>query len=288
MSLKGNLKLRLLDARGNRFPKVITVSLRHTKLSRSLQASSVPGKDMLIENLESTHDGQYVVQCMAEGYHTVSRFWQVVDGGEDEQSFRMPLKASIAKVKSFPGFDVLDAELARLLQNSRITDRVGQALYDGLAILPKAGLLNIHAKMRATKLPTGKAVAAAIQALLEVKQDRFLARIEATLFDDVAKAVKDDIFDEAPDILHTPPRGFERAGSVKTRDPYGNLQLTFFRKKTMAQQFLVDADLDNARGIEHVFDVIDHKISKEETHPFDIQQILLTLQGIDPGYDLIV
>jgi hypothetical protein len=63
----------------------------------------------------------------------------------------------------------------------------------------------------------------------------------------------------------------------------GNLQLTF---ATNAQeQFAVDADLDDHQGIKHAFDVIKHKFSGD-THPYDIHEVLVKFQGIDPGYRL--
>jgi len=43
----------------------------------------------------------------------------------------------------------------------------------------------------------------------------------------------------------------------KTRESYGNLRLTFFRKEG-ALEFLVDADLDDAQGIEHIFQALGH------------------------------
>jgi len=75
---------------------------------------------------------------------------------------------------------------------------------------------------------------------------------------------------------------FKERGSYKTPDPTGNFQLTF---ATNAQEGLaIDADLDDHQGIEHAFDVIKHKLTGRDSHPYDIHQILVKFQNIDPGY----
>lgn len=76
----------------------------------------------------------------------------------------------------------------------------------------------------------------------------------------------------------------EKVGSFKTFEKTGNLQLTFARNS--AGKFLVDADVDDHQGIQHAFDVLKHKFTSKDTHPFDIHQILLFFQNIDPGYAL--
>jgi hypothetical protein len=49
----------------------------------------------------------------------------------------------------------------------------------------------------------------------------------------------------------------------------------------------VDADVDEAKGIGHAFEVLGHIFSGGRTHPFDIHQILtFFFEGIDLGYDL--
>ena len=69
--------------------------------------------------------------------------------------------------------------------------------------------------------------------------------------------------------------------SFKTGDKTGNLQLTF---ATKGNEWQIDADLDDNRGIKHAFDVVKHKVSRRDTHPYDIHQILTMFQNIDPGY----
>ena len=95
------------------------------------------------------------------------------------------------------------------------------------------------------------------------------------------------IFHSVSGISHSfnkPWRRIERDGSFKTRDRQANLQLTFATNSD--GQLLVDMDIDDNQGVAHAFDVIGHSLSGADTHPYNIQQILLALQGIDTGYTL--
>lgn len=290
MSFKGNLKLMLFDARGNPFPGKVTVDLKHTVLDRTRHFTVNAATTPTIENLESTPDGRYMVRCSAPGHHTVARFVQVLDGGTNTQAFTLPIKASGVKRPKFPEFKNLPDELKTLLQNSAVAgleDKRGAALYKALDDLQRAGLLNIHAKMRATRFLNGSSVASALQSLTRLRGDRFFVKVATPLRDAVKNSMLNGLFEEVSGSLHEPPLGYESADSFKTFDDYGNLQLTFFRKKD-ALEFLVDADLDNARGIKHAFQVIDHHLTGDQTHPFDVHQLLLAKQGVDPGYDLLV
>jgi hypothetical protein len=290
MSFKGNLKLMLLDARGNPFPGRVTVDLKHTVLDRTRRLTVNPATIPVIENLESTPDGRYQVRCAAPGHHTVARFVQVLDGGTNVQAFTLPIKADGVRRPKFPDFRLLPDELKTLLQNSAVLgleDKRGVALYKAMDDLQRAGLLNIHAKMRATRFLSGSSVASAMLSLTRLRGDRFFAKVTTALRDQVKNSILNGLFEEVSGSLHEPPLGYESADSFKTFDNFSNLQLTFFRK-TDALEFLVDADLDDARGIKHAFQVLDHALTGGQTHPFDIHQLLLATQGVDPGYDLVV
>jgi hypothetical protein len=106
------------------------------------------------------------------------------------------------------------------------------------------------------------------------------------LRDEVKNSVASGLFHEVSGKLHTPPPGFVAADSFKTLERYGNLQITFFCKPETLE-FLADVDIDDAQGIEHVFQVVRNRLSGGETHPYDIHEILLQHQRLDPGYRLI-
>jgi len=84
-------------------------------------------------------------------------------------------------------------------------------------------------------------------------------------------------------LLHHQPAGFTHAGSFKTQDHYGNLQLTFFTNGT---DWVADIDIDNANGLEHVFQVLHNQLTGKPTHPYSIHDILVAYQKLDPAYEL--
>jgi hypothetical protein len=86
--------------------------------------------------------------------------------------------------------------------------------------------------------------------------------------------------------LHTPPPGYCAAGSFKTADQYGNLQLTFFASEQPPLTFKVDADIDDAAGLGHVFQVMRNWLTHGTTHPYDIHQILVYRQEVALPYEL--
>jgi hypothetical protein len=47
---------------------------------------------------------------------------------------------------------------------------------------------------------------------------------------------------------------------------------------------VADIDIDDAAGLEHVFQVLRNKLSGKPTHPYNIHEILVGFQHLDPGY----
>lgn len=95
-------------------------------------------------------------------------------------------------------------------------------------------------------------------------------------------------FEVVSGVLHHFPGTWKPANgdnSVKSRDAAGNVQLTF--ATDAAGNYLADIDLDDHRGIEHAADVLKHKMTGKDTDPYDIHEILLYFQQLDPEYRLI-
>jgi len=46
--------------------------------------------------------------------------------------------------------------------------------------------------------------------------------------------------------------------------------------------------IDDAGGLEHVFQVLRNKLSGRPTHPYSIHEILVKFQQLDPGYTFTV
>jgi hypothetical protein len=208
-------------------------------------------------------------------------------------SLRCPVDPERVTRVVAPAYDALPARVEAILEASLLDhppqNVSGRALYDTLGDIPRAGLLNLAAKMGATALLDGSTVLDHVQSLYRVRGDRVFANVANGLRDLVRTAADARRFAKVDGSLHHPPDGFTRVDSYKTvPDKYGNLQVTFFASVAAPLRFKVDIDIDDAAGIEHVFQVIGHWISGEGTHPYDIHEILLAYQGLDPGYTLVV
>jgi hypothetical protein len=125
-----------------------------------------------------------------------------------------------------------------------------------------------------------------VDSLYRIRGDRIFANVSLALRDLVKNSVPAQLFVEVDGGLHTPPLGFERAGSYKTLDPYGNLQITFFSNPATLE-LKADIDIDDAAGIRHVFQVVGHLVTDGDTNPYDIHELLLQHQLLDPGYRLV-
>lgn len=187
---------------------------------------------------------------------------------------------------SFPSFTEIKTktqwvELWRILKASGIDTA---ALWNKFDDLQKAGLFNIFAKTQHEAVNGGASIASFIDRVTDFKAARIFARVKGELF---SLASSSQNFHSVSGALHKFPAGWtpiEPDGSFKTHDKAGILQLTF--AQNAAGQTMVDIDIDDHRGIQHAADVLRHKITGRDTHPFDIHQILIFFQQLEPGYDL--
>jgi hypothetical protein len=199
----------------------------------------------------------------------------------------------------FPEFSALPADLTVVLDRSTLEREAdmpsppsrratssGHQLYDGLDDTARAGLLNLYAKMKNT-IVGGLDTWSFVNDLYRVRGDRIFANVQRSFRDQVRSAAAAQVFEKVSGSLHTPPPGFEHADSFKHQAfQAGILQLTFFASAVPPLEFKVDADIDDAGGIGHVFQVLRNFLTSGETHPYDIHEILLFHQLIAPGYDL--
>jgi len=237
-----------------------------------------------ISGIPSGPHGLYLVFIKPEKYRPKSIFLSLFrrTAKIEEILFIDPdhAKASFPKYSSLKNGKT--KQLAEVLKHSGYTAQK----YNQLADLRKAGLLNLFSKMESTTLPNHSTVFNYVSKITKVKSARIFAKVS----EDLIECVKNDRegFHAVPGTLHGPPKGWKHVkdgpGSFKTPDRAENLQLTFFENQK--GDYLVDADIDDHQGIEHAFDVIKHKVTKKDTHPYDIHQILTFFQGVDPGYEL--
>lgn len=232
----------------------------------------------------------YKVKIFPRRHRAVGVFERASASGDKEVTVVCPAHPERVRSVVFPPFARLDGELQRVFERSRLeeSERTGEALYRGLDEHQKAGLLNVYAKMQRTLFADGTRVSRYIRSFYRIRSDRVFADVDVALRDQVKSAVGSGLFREVSGALHQPPPGFGPAGSYKTSDAFGNLQLSFFSGLGSELAFKVDADVDDAGGILHIFQVLRNWITGKPSHPYDIHEILVYNQKLEPGYDLVM
>ncbi len=291
--MSGRLRLNFYDASFERISDEIEVRLEHTILHHVLKTKSeVKNGKLQIEQVDTGQGGRYVLWVNPTRYRSVFRIIRVKDDPEkNDEHIILPIDPRRVIDVRFPEFNLLSQDFVALLAKSKVEgfpNAQGQALYDALQsdLIKKAGLFNLHSKTNTTFFHNGRPVFSYMDSLSRIRGDRIFAEVQKELRDEVKNACLSNMFKEVSGTLHTPPPGYKHAGSFKSFENYGNLQLTFFSNPGTLE-FIVDADIDDAGGLKHVFQVLEHTLTGTETHPFDIHQIL-SYQHINPGYQLVV
>jgi hypothetical protein len=254
-----------VDVYGRRIRDLVTIRLKHCALSESRVGRDVDAsKAIVLKDLMTAPNGLYRLEVWPGKYLPVSRFVNVT---EKTPHLRLQFAVNRHKVTGLC-----------------FSTECGERLPD----LERACLANITAKARHTILPAGGSVADYITSIVEVRQDRVFAMVAADLLTEVVAANRAGDLVEVSGTLHHPPAGFEQFRqlcSYKSRDLYGNIQITLFHHEG---RYLADLDIDDAGGILHIFQVLRNAVTGRPTHPYDIHEILVAHQRIDPGYRLLV
>lgn len=280
------LKLRLVDVNDRLLAEQVDVMLRHQSTSSPMVVRATATKQLVVTNVTA---GVYQVHVDPGSYLPGGQFVMIPVSGQ--ASLTMVFAVDPAKVKRavFPPFEELSDDGQRILTDTRdllgFPGPSGPGLYDRVDTIRKAGLLNILAKSGATRLPNGRSVSSYVERVNELRGDRFFAVVPKELREETKNSVQTGLFEPASQHLHRPPDGFTDAGSFKTRDHYGNLQLTFFSN---GADWVADVDIDDANGLAHIFQVLRNHLTNRPTHPFDIHQIFARHQKLASGYELEV
>jgi hypothetical protein len=275
MAKTGKLQLNLVDVRGEKIKETVGVVLRHRTLSETSKAILKPGKTPVITNLHARPQGIYQLFIDPPSYQPVSRFVEVLTQGVTSLDVVCAVDPKKVRDIRFPKFGDLTTDARRTLDAS-------DAILDPIR---EAGFLNIMAKSEATVFNNGRSAASYFQSLIELRGDRFFVNVSQELREETKNSVQDGLFDPVSGLLHRIPDGFTEAGSFKTQDHYGNLQLTFCAR---GNEWRADVDIDDAGGVEHVFQVLRNTLSGSPTHPYNIHQLLVHYQKLELGYDLLV
>lgn len=289
MAQDGKLKLQLVDVYGKRLQENVDISLR------SLQTSDNPSfkkqdasKIISISNLFTAPQGNYQLTISPRSYNPVGVFVVIKTGGPTE--ITIPFAVDISKIVSvtFPSFPNVTKGMRTVLTNSPnvlgFENKTGQTLYDAFDDIRRGGVLNIARKSLATRFDNGETVLDRVREIRELRGDRFFAFVDKELREEVKHSLNSGLFHSVSGSLHHLPaqfEAFEPAGSFKTNDHFGNLQLTFFMK---SDECVADIDIDDAAGLGHIFQVLKNHFTGEPTHPYNIHEILMAHQHLDAGY----
>ncbi|MGD0921751.1 MAG: hypothetical protein ABSA70_08330 [Terriglobia bacterium] len=289
MDKDGQLRLKLLNVYGELLGGSVDIILHNQNLTDNQIARAPASKRILIKDLYGAPQGLYRIEVDPPSYLPISQFVNLKASGITNVEITFPIEPKKVKSVTFPAYQGLAGDLTTLLENSNevlgFEGKGGDALYDALDDIRKAGLLNIFKKAANTRLSNGQTVFPYIQSLIELRGDRFFAAVPKVLREETKNSVAAGVFSPASELLHRPPEGFTKAESFKTGDRYGNLQLSFFAR---GDEWVVDVDIDDAAGLEHWFQVLRNTLTGRPTHPYDIHEILVSYQHLDPDYRFVV
>lgn len=289
-----DLRVRLLDV--YREPLDDTVDLTVSAHRTGRLAGSVMGRpgNRIVRVRDLVSADVYLVKVYPARHRAVAHFVQIGAGARTDLEIVCPVDPRRVQSIASPPFEALPARARAILEASALEHpprhASGAALYDSaeLSAVQKAGLLNLLAKMGHTPLPDGSTVLDHVESLYRVRGDRLFANVALALRDLVRTGVDAQLFKRVDGSLHKPDPAFRLVDSYKTPEPYGNLQVTFFASIDPPLRFTADIDIDDAQGIGHIFQVLEHTIAGTTTSPYDIHQILVHHQYLDPGYRLVL
>src|SRR5215475_4888862 len=207
MAGKGSLLLEFLDVAGNHPSDRADVFLNHTALSQGVHIKdALTTKKLKINDLDSAQCGTYRLQVFTMRRRAVSRFIRIFEDRTTSHTLMLPIKPDRVSEVKFPDFAALDDDLKRLLSASVVEgqgDKQGEALYQGLDTFQRAGLLNLHAKMKVTKFANGGDVFSFVSSLTRVRGDRCFATVSPALRDEVKNSAAGGLFHTVNGALHT-------------------------------------------------------------------------------------
>jgi hypothetical protein len=242
---------------------------------------------------------RYEVRVSTERFKTYA-FFQVVVADMTTPGVETPIRLvvdpkRVRGITALP-FASLDASLQTFLSSAQmqtgnkefaaedkeLIGLSGEALYDSLGPLRQASLLNLFTKARHD---SAAQCWAKFRRPLVIRQDRLFCEVDPDTLTALQGA---DPFKSAKQALHKPLAGFQLAGSVKSRDPHANLQVTVMQNAATGV-VAADVDIDEASGFEHGFEVIRNQFNGR-TNPYLSRELLLLATEnleLNPGYGFV-
>lgn len=289
--IKNDVEIILLDTRLNPITGTARVKIRehNTGLTTVKFDRKISSGEIIRYPMEPRPGSVYSIIVTPDNYRTIQKFVIQQSSGRGTLVLRLPVDPGKVKEAIFNTYQSLPDKLRSVLVNSAAivgNNVTAEKYYSDLSDLQKAGLFNLYAKMKRTLFANEENVFDHVISLREVHPARIFAIVDPELIGKVSADNK--LFKSVSGRKHIFPDDFKMIESYKTKEDYGILQLTF-AKNNNKEEFMVDADIDNSSGLLHIYDVIKHKITNSDSHPYDIREILIGMsENLDPGYQLIV
>lgn len=288
--MAASLKLILTDVAGQDLNDSVVVDLFAIVGSGHYQASGQVRRELVITGIDVGTGPAYRVMVTPANHRVIQFFVMLADGQTVDHTEAIPVDPDKVAGITAPDYGGLlpgERSVLAAAQAPRFNDGRGgylqaDALYTALDRYPllKACLLNIGAKSAATQLPDGSFCLDHCQGLIRIEQDRIFVRTTAALREEVQHS---RLFHSVSTEAHDPVPGYRILDSYKTFDRYGNLQLTFQRQGNTGNDYVADVDIDDAQGVGHIWQVVRNEVTGP-TNPYDIHEILIAKQNIDPHY----
>ncbi len=289
--MPATLQLELTDAAGNDLNDLVRIELLSTQSSERFDIRRLVQRGIKVNVDQAAQRRVYRLVVTPSNYRLVQLFQTLDDGQTANLTLRFPVDPKRVAGIHAPGHAQLHPRLRSILEQSETPRFIdagggflqGETLYNALDAEPrrKACLLNIAVKSEATVLRDGSSCLDHFGGMIRMEQDRIFFRTTAALLEEVQNS---PLFGPASAALHDSIPGYEVRDSYKTLDKYGNLQLTFQRGGAAGNDYVADVDIDDAQGIEHIFQVLRNSITGG-TNPYDIHDILLRqTPPLDPRY----
>ena len=286
-----SLKLVLTDAAGDDLVDHLSIDLFALQSSTHLQVNSDIKGSLQINNIDISTGPFYRVMISPSNHREMQGFVSLSESRVTKFAAAVPVDPSQVQGIAAPDFTKLSTPAATILNQSQVPlfgdgsggFLQGQQLYSALDRFPllKACFLNITAKSAATRLPDNQRVLDSMLGMVRIEQDRLFVKVTPALVEETSHS---NAFHPVNAALHDPLPGYKIISSFKTFDRYGNLQLTFQRQGDTGVDYVADVDIDDAQGVEHIFQVVRNSVNGP-TNPYDIHDILLQQKPpVDPGY----
>ena len=291
--MSATLRLTLTDAAGQDLNDRVFIDLYSTTSSEHLQASEKVGRELIVTGIAANIPTLYRVLVTPANHRMVQFILRFTDGQETQYTVAVPVDPSKVVSIAGPAYTRLAPAAQNILNTAQCSSfkqasgfLTGNDLYSALDSRPllKACFLNIVAKSAATPLPDGSTCLDRYLGLLSIAQDRLFLQTTAALVEEASQSA---LFHPVSELLHNPLPGYHKVSSFKTFDHYGNLQLSFQRRGDTGNDYVVDVDIDDAQGIEHIFQVVRNAVAGP-TNPYNIHDILLQQHPqVDPAYQFV-